>query len=141
MTNNTSCDVLQVEPDMSLTYNVQPLLHEIRHALAQLLESGSASIIDLRSIPLAPGEEERLLAVLGEGEIHAQLSALGPSDIIETRFPGVWLVTHYNAQDEVIGRFIEVCEMPRILMAQTEDISDGLEQLTAQLGKAGDRSA
>ena len=137
MTSLNNCDALQVEPGESLTHNVQPLLHEIRHALAQLLESGSASTIDLRSIPLAPGEEERLLAALGEGEIHAQLSALGPSDIIETRFPGVWLVTHYNAQDETIGRFIEVCEMPRILMAQTEDIRDGLEQLAAQLGAVG----
>jgi len=136
MTTPTNCNALQPGPDAGLTHNVQPLLHEIRHALVQLLDNGSASIIDLRSIPLAPGEEERLLAVLGEGEIHAQLSALGPSDIIETRFPGVWLVTHYNAQDEIIGRFIEVCEMPRILMAQTEDISDGLEQLAAQL--AGD---
>ena len=136
MTTPTNCNALQPGPDAGLTHNVQPLLHEIRHALVQLLDNGSASIIDLRSIPLAPGEEERLLAMLGEGEIHAQLSALGPSDIIETRFPGVWLVTHYNAQDEIIGRFIEVCELPRILMAQTEDISDGLEQLAAQL--AGD---
>ena len=97
------------------------------------MESGSTSSIDLRSIPLAPGEEERLLAELGEGEIHAQLSALGPSEIIETRFPGVWLVTHYNAQDEIIGRFVDVCEIPQIMMAQTDDIRDGLEQLASQL--------
>jgi hydrogenase-1 operon protein HyaF len=141
MTHLTNSDALPVEPGEGLTHNVQPLLHEIRHALAQLLETGSASTIDLRSIPLAPGEEERLLAALGEGEIHARLSALGPSEIIETRFPGVWLVTHCNAQDETIGRFIEICDMPRILMAQTEDIRDGLEQLEARLGAAGDRPA
>lgn len=135
----TNRDLQQVEPGAGLTHNVQPLLHEIRHALAQLLETGAANIIDLRSIPLAPGEEQRLLAELGEGEIRAQLSALGPSEIIETRFPGVWLVTHYTANDEIIGRFIEICEMPRILMAQPEDIRDGLEQLAAQLGATGGR--
>jgi hydrogenase-1 operon protein HyaF len=133
MTTPTNCDALRIDPDASLTHNLQPLLHEIRHALAQLLETGSTSTIDLRSIPLAPGEEERLLAELGEGEIHAQLSALGPSEIIETRFPGVWLVTHYNAQDEIIGRFVEICEIPQIMMAQTDDIRDGLEQLASQL--------
>lgn len=137
MTQTTDCDALAFGAGGALTHNVQPLLHEIRHALAQLLESGSVTTIDLRSIPLAPGEEERLLAVLGEGEIHAQLSALGPSQIIETRFPGVWLVTHFNAHDEIIGRFIEVCEMPRILLAQAEDIRDGLAALAAQLGAPG----
>lgn len=133
MTTPTNCDAVRIDPGASLTHNVQPLLHEIRHALAQFLESGSTSSIDLRSIPLAPGEEERLLAELGEGEIHAQLSALGPSEIIETRFPGVWLVTHSNAQDEIIGRFVEICEIPQIMMAQTDDIRDGLEQLASQL--------
>ena len=130
----TDENVLQVEQAETLTHNVLPLLHEIRHSLAQLLETGALNTIDLRSIPLAPGEEQRLLDALGEGEIHARLDALGKSEIVETRFPGVWLVTHYNANDEIIGRFIEVCEMPRILMAQTEDIRDGLEQLAAELG-------
>lgn len=133
MTEHAGSDTLRVERGETLTHNVQPLLHEIRHALAQLLETGAVSTIDLRSIPLAPGEEERLLAELGEGEIHAQLDALGKSAIVETRFPGVWLVTHYNTQDEIIGRFIEICEMPRILLAQTEDIQDGLERLVQQL--------
>ena len=131
VTNN---DVLQVERGETLTHNVQPLLHEIRHSLTQLIETGAINTIDLRSIPLAPGEEQRLLDALGEGEIHAQLDALGKSEIVETRFSGVWLVTHYNANDEIIGRFIEVCKMPRILMAQTEDIRAGLEQLAAELG-------
>ena len=33
-----------------LTWNVKPLLHEIRHALGKLLDTGENSIIDLRSI-------------------------------------------------------------------------------------------
>jgi hydrogenase-1 operon protein HyaF len=130
----TQADELRVETGEELTHNVQPLLHEIRHGLKQLLESGETTTIDLRSIPLAPGEEDTLLGELGHGEVHAQLSALGPSEIIETRFPGVWLVTHYNAGNEIIGRFIEVSEMPRILKAQVDDIREGLESLQAQLG-------
>lgn len=116
-----------------LTHNVVPLLHEIRHGLARLLESNAATTIDLRGIPMAPGEEDRIVGELGQGEVQARMSALGPSDIVETRFPGVWLVTHYNSENEVIGKFIEVCDMPQILKAQTEDIREGLAQLTAQL--------
>ncbi len=117
----------------ALTWNVQPILHEIRHALRRLLDSDQSSIIDLRSIPLAPGEEETLLDTLGCGEVHAKLSALGPSEIYETRFAGVWLVTHYNAENNVIGRFIEITRLPDILQSQTEDMAAALEQLQREL--------
>jgi len=120
----------------SLTHNVQPLLHEIRHALHEYLQSGESTVIDLLSLPLAPGEEDALLEELGRGEVQARLSALGPSEIIETRFPGVWVVTHRNSSEEVIGKFIEICDMPDLLRSQQEDIRLGLEQLRAQLGEA-----
>jgi len=129
----TDSDGLKIEVAASLTHNVQPLLHEIRHALTQLLDGGETRVIDLRSMPLAPGEEERLLDELGHGEVYARLHALGPSEIIETRFPGVWVVVHFNNDDEVIGKFIEVCDIPGLLRSQQEDIRQGLEQLQSQL--------
>ena len=89
--------------------------------------------IDLRSIPLAPGEEQKLLDKLGQGEVHAQLSALGSSNFVETRYPGVWVVEHFNSNDEVIGKFIEVCDIPDLLRSQQDDIREGLEQLQTQL--------
>lgn len=115
------------------TGNLVPLLHEIRHALTRWLEQGEEHVIDLRSIPLAPGEEDRLIEQLGAGEVNARLSILGPSDIIETRYPGVWLITHYNENDSITGRFIEVCEVPGILKSQADDIRAGLERLEDQL--------
>jgi len=109
------------------------LLHEIRHALVKLLDDGGNTVIDLRSMPLAPGEEQKLLEELGHGEVYARLHALGPTEIVETRYPGVWVVVHSNNDDEVIGKFIEVCDMPDLLRSQQEDIRHGLEQLQAQL--------
>ena len=116
-----------------LTWNVQPILHEVRHALKQLIDTGAACIIDLRSIPLAPGEEQKLIDTLGRGEVHARLNALGPSEIIETRFPGVWLVTHYNEENSIISRFIEITELPDILRSQREDMINALAALEQQL--------
>ena len=115
------------------TGNLIPLLHEIRHALTRWLEQGEEHVIDLRSIPLAPGEEDRLIEQLGAGEVNARLSILGPSDIIETRYPGAWLITHYNENESITGRFIEVCEVPGILKSQADDIRAGLERLEDQL--------
>ena len=118
-----------------LTQNVKPLLHEIKHALDNLIETGQTSIIDLRSIPLAPGEEDKILNTLGRGEVLAQLNALGLSEIIETQYAGVWLVTHYNDENNIISRFIEVTTIPEILCSQTEDIMAAYSSLTLDLGE------
>jgi len=123
------------EPGEVHTGNVLPLLHEIKHALQHWLDTGEPAMIDLRSIPMAPGEDDELIGLLGEGEVRARLSALGRSDIYETRYPGVWLVTHYNTDREIMGRFIEVTDMPAILKAQADDVRAGLENLQHKLAE------
>jgi hydrogenase-1 operon protein HyaF len=133
MNQALNTEALNVQVGEHLTHNVKPLLHEIRHALAALLQDGERTVIDLRSMPLAPGEEQHLLDELGQGEVYARFNALGPSEIIETRFGGVWLVVHYNSNDEVIGKYIEVCNVPELLRSQQEDIRQGLELLQTQL--------
>ena len=115
------------------TGNVEPLLHEIRHALKRLAAGEEGTVIDLKSLPMAPGEEQRIESALGEGEVRAELQALGPTVVQETAYPGVWLVTHRNAENEVVARFIEVTRMPEILMAQREDIERGIEKLESEL--------
>jgi hydrogenase-1 operon protein HyaF len=115
------------------TLNVLPLLHEVRHALARLLAGGEATTIDLGSLPLAPGELEKIDALLGTGEVRVMLDSLGPSQICETRFNGVWRITHRNAADEVVGRYIEVATIPAVLPAQAPDMQRSLEELTEKL--------
>jgi len=121
------------EPGQVATGNVMPLLHEIRHALQALLDDGQETVIDLRGIPMGPGEEARIEARLGRGEVQVHLSTLGPSELVETRFPGVWLVTHCNDDGEVIGKFVEICRVPNLATAQQMDIRAGLAELCAEL--------
>ncbi len=111
------------------TGNLLPLLHEIRHALARWLESETPHIIDLRCLPLSPAEEDQLLRLLGRGEVEAKMSLLGTSEIFETGIAGVWVVNHYNDSDTPVGRFIEICALPDILMTQPEDAELGLGAL------------
>jgi hydrogenase-1 operon protein HyaF len=117
------------------TGNLIPLLHEIRHALARWLDGGHTHAIDLRSIPMSPGEEQRLLELLGVGEVRANLSALGSSEIIETTFPAVWVVSHYNDDAVLVGRLVEICQMPEILKSQAEDAAAALLRLDDLLSK------
>ena len=120
-------------PQRSPTRNALPLLHEIRHALHRLLESGEQTVIDLRALPLTGAEQEQILAVLGTGEVEAHLEALGKSVVRETRCAGVWVVEHYDVDDEIMGRQIEVTRMPFILYSQEEDMRAGLVDLEIQL--------
>ena len=115
------------------TGNVEPLLHEIRHALKRLVGGEEGTTIDLKSLPLAPGEEERIEATLGTGEVRAEVDALGPTLIQETSYPGVWLITHKNADNAVVARFIEVTYIPELLRSQPEDIDAGIDRLENEL--------
>lgn len=120
------------------TGNVEPLLHEIRHALRRLADGEEGTTIDLRRLPLVPGEENRIENILGTGEVHAEVDALGPTIVQETSFSGVWLVTHQNAEREVVARFIEVTRMPEILKSQQEDIELALNKLEEELKVGSD---
>jgi hydrogenase-1 operon protein HyaF len=131
--NPASASQFNIYSGNELTRNVKPLLHEVRHALVKLSADGESSIIDLRSIPLAPGEEEAIIKTLGHGEVHARLEALGPSEIYETRFAGVWLVTHFNEEDSIVSRFIEVTEIPEVLKSQREDVVHAITGLETEL--------
>lgn len=112
--------------------NIRALLTEIAARLEKL-EHGETGIIDLNSLPLAPGEYEQLRQTLAQGEISARIDAIGPSEIIETRYPGVWWVTHYNVEGDIVADMLEITTIPEIIKSQPEDIRTGLELLRAQL--------
>jgi len=117
--------------------NALPLLHEIRHALARLVEAGEPTVIDVQSIPMGPGDMQRLLDALGEGEVRAEIEALGKTVIRESRYSGVWIVEHMSGSGGVAGRFVEITWVPSLLQAQREDVEAGLEALVDALASAG----
>jgi hydrogenase-1 operon protein HyaF len=115
------------------TGNVPLLLNEVRHALERLTATGDTHAVDLRAIPLGPGEEDRLLGALGRGEVRAEFDSMGPTEIQESGYPGVWLVTHRNPGGTVTGRFLEITFAPDLLASPVEDVRAALERLTAEL--------
>ena len=117
--------------------NVKPLLFEIIHALDRLLADDEPTVIDLASLPFAPGEIEELEEALGHGELNAELDALGKSLIRETAYPGVWWVEHRNTAGELVGRYIEITRSPEILMSQDADIGAGRAKLRDSVDDSG----
>ena len=117
------------------TGNADPILREVRFALAKLVERGETTVIDLGAIPFAAGDERILDKVLGQGEVHATLNSMGESRIAETGIAGVWRIDHFDGDGEVQSRFIEITYMPEILRTQKEDAAHALEQLDEKLSE------
>ena len=84
-------------------------------------------------MPLSDFDQDFLVEQLGTGELECRLDALGKSVIRETAYHGVWLVTHYNEGERVIGRFVEVTYVPTILKSDPIDIRSDLDRLTERL--------
>ena len=116
---------------------VKAVLLELMDMVVALDETGATNFIDIKSLPLMQSELEQLRHILGKGEVEAIVEALGPSQITETLIPGVWWVTHKNAQEEVVSEFIEVTTLPEILVSQHEELWNNVDLLKARLSEFG----
>jgi|AP12_2_1047962.scaffolds.fasta_scaffold182975_1 hydrogenase-1 operon protein HyaF len=121
--------------------NSLPILHEVRHGLKRLAETGESTLIDLRAIPFGPGDEARLLDLLGEGEVTAEVDVLGPTRVWETAVKGVWIVDHRDLDEQSLALNIEVATIPDILRTQPEDVEDAIRALEERLAAASGEPA
>ena len=112
---------------------VKALLQELRDMLQVLIKTGEHNYIDIRSLPLLPGELDSLKEILGTGEVEATVNALGPTLIRETQIPGIWWVTHKNTNHEILSEFIEVTTLPEILVTQHHDLHESPDLLKRRM--------
>ena len=116
-------------PEDGLSGNADAILHEIVALLEAYTASGQTGAIDLHSLPLTLDDYELLRITLADGEVHAHIDAIGNSEVRETLYPGVWWVTYYNAEGDIVADLIEVTAVPEILKAPADDIREGLVHL------------
>lgn len=109
------------------------LLHDIQQALDRLITTGEPTVIDLVNCPLAAGDLEQLRTWLGQGEVTATVTALGPTYIHETRYSGVWWLDYHNDNEERIGQQLEITDIPQLLRPQHEDLTDARAAFGAAL--------
>jgi hydrogenase-1 operon protein HyaF len=122
-------DISLAVADAHSVGNVHAILNEIATLLDTYVARDESALIDLKSLPFSADEYERLRATLGRGEVSARLDAIGDSEIYETHFPGVWWVTHYNVEGDIVADLIEIAAIPGILQSQPEDMHIGLARL------------
>lgn len=77
-------------------------------------------------------EELAILAdLLGHGEVAAVVQSTGRSEIQETCIPCTWWVRHLNSDNETVGEFIEVADVPDLLLGDRAAIATALEAVNA----------
>lgn len=131
---------IAVQTEAPRTQNLLPVMHEIRHALNELVAHGTHGMIDLHSLPMSPQELEDLDEFLGEGEIDLTLNVLGKTRIRESSYSGIWRIEHLDDSNQRIGYFIEIGMIPEILRSQCDDIKEGLQTMTTILDMQADET-
>lgn len=125
----STIESIPVSLQFSASSMVAAILQEIDALLTKLLQDNQSTAIDLRSLPLFPGDEQALKDMLGVGEVTVKLNALGPSEIFETLIPGVWWCTHYNEAQEKIAEIIEITRVPAIVQTDEYEMRGAREKL------------
>jgi hydrogenase-1 operon protein HyaF len=113
------------------------VLAEVGRLIAALADSGATGAIDLRSLPLTAADREQLEALLGRGEVRAELVLAGRSELWETSYPGAWWIRHLGTDGRVASEMIAVCPVPDILAAHPADIQAGARRLLRHLEQQG----
>lgn len=117
--------------DSTRTDQVRAVLAEVATLLESLLAHDVGGAIDVRGLPLSPADFQALEEVLGQGEVYAEIEVKGVSRVFETGYAGVWRVTHFDDDEQVIADNIEVAWAPLILRAHRDDVAHGLQELRA----------
>lgn len=105
------------------------VIDDIERLLDDYQTFGHPGAIDLRWLPLFPGDLDRLKEILGTGEVNAEIAALGTSTAQETAVQCVWWITHRGTDDAVIGHWIEITDVPSLLRSDRSAIPYALQAL------------
>lgn len=107
----------------------EAVVGEVAARLQALAERGEESAIDLRSLPLTPGDRRELENRLGHGEVCAGLDIGGLSEVWECGYAGVWWVRHLGEDGMPRSERIEIAAVPAILVSHTGDIAAAAARL------------
>jgi hydrogenase-1 operon protein HyaF len=105
------------------------LLREVADRLRTVAQGGERQVVELGNLPLNEADLRLLEETLGQGEVKAQISASGPTEVYETAYPGVWWVKYFNEGDHIVAQQLEIGTVPMILEAHPADIEASAARL------------
>jgi hydrogenase-1 operon protein HyaF len=109
--------------------NAMPILIELEDSSARFARDGTTHTINLTLLPLSEDELEFLDTRLGRGPVDILSRAYGKCQVISTLTPNIWWVRYYNSMGTLILNTVEITDVPQVVIAAPEDLTDSGERL------------
>ena len=108
--------------------NAPAIITEIQDRALNWQTGAGPHVINLTLLPLSEQDVLWLNDCLGSGSVMALTRGYGNCRISSTRIPNCWRLTYFNSQDAMILDTIEITDLPEVICAAPEDLSDSLER-------------
>lgn len=108
--------------------NAPAILTEVEDQTRRWQTGSPAHVINLTLLPLSEQDIAFLDAYLPVGPVRALARGYGNCRISSTLVHNCWRVTYFNSQDAQILDTIEITDLPEVICAAPEDLSDSLER-------------
>jgi hydrogenase-1 operon protein HyaF len=106
----------------------------LRQALRDARSDGPPLLANLGG--LEAESRELVNQILGEGEVSIRVAGEQRADIQESILAGIWRIFVFDDSDRLVGDFVEVAEVPRLVRwARPDDVS--VETLRPETAPAG----
>jgi hydrogenase-1 operon protein HyaF len=109
--------------------NAMSILTEIDERRSRYVTGNPAHVINLTLLPLSDKDVEFLDKILGRGPVYILSRGYGDCHIIGTAVPNVWWVRYFNSMGKNILNSVEVVDVPSVVRAAPEDLSDSARRL------------
>src|SRR5450631_1844815 len=109
--------------------NSPALLAEIGSQLAARTRGDAAHVINLTLFPMTPEDHVVLEQSLAVGSIAMISRGFGNCHVTSTGLTNVWRVQYFNNMNTLILNTIEIVDVPEVVLAAIEDLTDSRERL------------
>ncbi|WP_414897053.1 hydrogenase expression/formation protein [Rhodovulum sp. YEN HP10] len=109
--------------------NAPALLVELLDHAQAWRKGASPHVVNLTLLPHTEGDLLWLDAALGTGAVTILSRGYGNCRVSATATPNVWRVQFFNSMDSLILDTFEVTDMPEVVLAASEDLTDSAARL------------
>lgn len=113
--------------------NAVPILVELQSHCESYRRTHAPHVINLTLLPLSDADLLFLDERLGRGPVDTLSRAYGKCQVSSTCVPNVWWVRFYNSMGTLILNTLEVIDVPAVICAAPEDLSDSALRLDGLL--------
>jgi len=121
--------------------NSPALLAEIGSQLAARAAGDASHVINLTLFPMTPQDHAILEQALPVGPVAVISRGFGNCHVTSTGLADVWRVQYFNNMNTLILNTIEIVDVPEVVLAAVEDLTDSRERLAELVDWMGESCA